>query len=80
MNVFPGNFSDPTAEYVVIKALENGVTIIGLTRGMDTRFHHSEKLDKGEIMIAQFTEHTSAIKIRGKVELLTKHGSIHSGD
>jgi len=65
-------------EYVVVKALENGVTIIGLTRGKDTKFHHSEKLDKGEIMIAQFTEHTSAIKIRGRVELLTKHGRMTS--
>ena len=54
------------AEYIVIKALENGVTIIGLTRGKDTRFHHTEKLDKGEVMIAQFTENTSAIKVRGK--------------
>lgn len=67
-----------TGEYVVIKALENGVTIIGLTRGRDTKFHHSEKLDKGEIMIAQFTEHTSAIKIRGKVELLTRHGMVQN--
>ena len=64
----------PHDDYVVIKALENGVTIIGLTRGKDTRFHHTEKLDKGEIMLAQFTEHTSAIKIRGRVELLTRHG------
>ena len=69
---------DTSGEYVVIKALENGVTIIGLTRGKDTKFHHSEKLDKDEIMIAQFTEYTSAIKIRGKVELLTRHGSIRS--
>jgi len=69
-----------TGEYVVIKALENGVTIIGLTRGKDTKFHHSEKLDKGEIMIAQFTEHTSAIKIRGRVELLTKHGRLKADE
>lgn len=69
-----------TGEYVVIKALDNGVTIIGLTRGKDTKFHHSEKLDKGEVMIAQFTEHTSAIKIRGRVELLTKHGRIRSDE
>ncbi len=55
-----------TPEYIVIKAVEDGVNVIGLTRGADTRFHHSEKLDKGEVMIAQFTEHTSAIKIRGK--------------
>jgi len=67
-------------DYIVIKALENGVTVIGLTRGKDTRFHHTEKLDKNEIMIAQFTEHTSAIKLRGRVEVLTKHGKIRSDD
>lgn len=66
-------------DYVVVKALENGVTIIGLTRGKDTKFHHSEKLDKGEVMIAQFTEHTSAIKIRGHAVVYTKHGEVTSG-
>lgn len=65
-------------EFVVIKALENGVNVIGLTRGSDTRFHHSEKLDKGEVMIAQFTEHTSAIKIRGKSQILTPFGEVFS--
>lgn len=64
------------ADYVVIKALENGVTIMGLTRGKDTKFHHTEKLDRGEVMIAQFTEHTSAMKIRGRAEVYTKHGMI----
>lgn len=67
-------------DYVVIKALEDGVTIIGITRGRDTRFHHTEKLDKGEIYIAQFTEITSAMKIRGKASLYTKHGIIESGE
>jgi transcription attenuation protein (tryptophan RNA-binding attenuator protein) len=66
------------AEYIVIKAMENGVTIIGLTRGRDTRFHHTEKLDKGEIMIAQFTENTSAIKVRGKAVLYTRHGVVET--
>lgn len=68
-----------TGEYIVIKALENGVTIIGLTRGKDTKFHHTEKLDKGEVMVAQFTEHTSAMKIRGKAEVFTKHGQVATG-
>ncbi|ADI02461.1 MAG TPA: trp RNA-binding attenuation protein MtrB [Syntrophothermus lipocalidus] len=63
-------------DYVIIKALENGVTIIGLTRGKETKFHHTEKLDKGEVMIAQFTEHTSAIKVRGKAEILTRFGLV----
>ena len=67
------------AEYVVIKALEDGVTIIGLTRGEATRFHHSEKLDQGEVMIAQFTTNTSAIKVRGKAEISTRHGLVTSG-
>jgi transcription attenuation protein (tryptophan RNA-binding attenuator protein) len=66
------------SDYIVIKALEDGVNVIGLTRGADTRFHHSEKLDKGEVLIAQFTEHTSAIKVRGKAIIQTNHGEIHS--
>lgn len=66
-------------DFVVIKALQDGVTIIGLTRGKETRFHHSEKLDKGEVMLAQFTEHTSAMKIRGRAEILTRHGRIEAG-
>jgi len=68
------------SEFIVIKALENGVNVIGLTRGADTRFHHSEKLDKGEVMVAQFTEHTSAIKIRGKATIQTRHGELTSGE
>ncbi|SJZ32146.1 trp RNA-binding attenuation protein MtrB [Selenihalanaerobacter shriftii] len=67
-------------DYIMIKALENGVTIIGLTRGQQTKFHHTEKLDRGEVMIAQFTEHTSAIKVRGKAEIITEHGQVESGE
>jgi transcription attenuation protein (tryptophan RNA-binding attenuator protein) len=63
-------------EYFVVKAKESGVHVIGLTRGQDTRFHHTEKLDKGEVMIAQFTEHTSAVKVRGKAIVMTKFGII----
>ncbi len=69
-----------TGEYIVVKALQDGVTIIGLTRGKDTRFHHSEKLDRGEVMIAQFTEHTSAIKVRGRAQIWTQHGPVESGN
>ncbi|MFY4775973.1 trp RNA-binding attenuation protein MtrB [Metabacillus sp. RGM 3146] len=67
-----------SSDFVVIKAEEDGVHVIGLTRGSDTRFHHSEKLDKGEVMIAQFTEHTSAIKVRGKSQIQTSFGEIES--
>nr|WP_173106592.1 trp RNA-binding attenuation protein MtrB [Bacillus sp. KH172YL63] len=65
-------------DYIVIKAIEDGVNVIGLTRGTDTRFHHSEKLDKGEVMIAQFTDHTSAIKVRGKATIVTSYGEVES--
>jgi len=67
-------------DYVAIKAEENGVNIIGLTRGRDTKFHHTEKLDNGEVLIAQFTDNTSAIKIRGKARIYCRHGEIHSGE
>lgn len=66
------------SEYVVIKALEDSVNVIGLTRGTDTKFHHSEKLDSGEVMIAQFTEHTSAIKVRGHAKIYTAVGEVES--
>lgn len=66
-------------EYVAIKALENGVTVIGVTRGLENKFLHTEKLDEGEVWLAQFTEHISAMKIRGHAEIITKYGEILSG-
>lgn len=66
-------------DYITVVAEEDGVTIIGLTRGKDTRFHHTEKLDQGEAYIAQFTEMTSAIKIKGRAKLYTKMGMIEVG-
>ena len=65
-------------EYIVVKALENGVNIIGLTSGKDTKSHHTEKLDKGEVFLAQFTDVTTAIKINGAAEIYTKHGKLMS--
>lgn len=67
-------------DYIAVVAEEDGVTIIGLTRGRDTKFHHTEKLDKGEAYIAQFTEITSAIKIRGTAKIYTKMGVMQSGN
>ena len=66
-------------DYIVIKALENGVSITGLTRGRDTKFHHTEKLDAGQVYIAQFTETTSAIKVTGRAAIKTAHGDLESG-
>lgn len=77
-NKSAGNPLPAGSDYIVVKAKENGVQVIGLTRGHDTRFHHTEKLDKGEVLIAQFTDHTSAMKIRGKAEIWTKHGQLES--
>lgn len=70
--------NEKTHDFIAIKAEENGVSIIGLTRGRDTRFHHTEKLDKGEVYIAEFTETTSAMKIKGKAKIYCKHGVIDS--
>lgn len=71
---------DVNSDFIAVLAEENGVNIIGMTRGKDTRFHHTEKLDKGEVYIAQFTEMTSAIKIRGKAKLYTRYGIIQTGE
>jgi transcription attenuation protein (tryptophan RNA-binding attenuator protein) len=70
---------EATGRYIVIKALEDGVVIMGLTRGRDTRSHHSERLDAGEVLIAQFTDMTAAIKVRGRAEILTEVGRVDSG-
>lgn len=76
----PSAASEPiSGEYIVVKALEDGVSIVGMTRGRETRIAHSEKLDRGEVMVAQFTEHTSAIKVRGKAQIWTRHGMVESG-
>lgn len=64
--------------YICVKALEKGVSIIGVTRGEVTKIHHTEKLDQGEVLIAQFTSNTSAIKVRGKAEIYTQFGVIHA--
>lgn len=66
-------------DYIVIKALEDGVTIMGLMRGSNTRFHHIEKLDSGEVFAAQFTETTSAVKIKGRAVCYTKFGEVEVG-
>lgn len=79
MNDNNANSAAASGEYVTIAAEEDGVNIIGITRGKDTKFHHTEKLDRGEVYIAQFTENTSAIKIRGKAKLYTKTGVVQSG-
>src|SRR6266516_7689495 len=70
---------EASGRYIVVKALEDGVVIMGLTRGKDTRSHHSERLDAGEVLVAQFTELTAAIKIRGKAEIMTDVGKVASG-
>ena len=64
----------------MVKALEDGVNIIGLTSGKDTRLHHTEKLDKGEVFLAQFTYMTTEIKINGSAEIYTKHGKVVSDE
>jgi transcription attenuation protein (tryptophan RNA-binding attenuator protein) len=68
-----------SSEYVAIKALEDGVTVIGVTRGTENKFLHTEKLDAGEVWLAQFTENISAMKIRGNAKIYTKLGEISSG-
>ncbi|WP_079709703.1 trp RNA-binding attenuation protein MtrB [Paraliobacillus ryukyuensis] len=67
-------------DYFIIKALEDGVQVIGLTRGSNTKFHHAEKLDKHEMLVVQFTEHTSAIKIKGKAIIHSSVGQVQNDE
>ena len=64
------------ANMVMIKALEDNVKIIGMTGGAQTKLHHTENLQKNEVMIASFTENTSAIKIVGKAQIITEIGEV----
>ena len=65
-------------EYIAVKAEASGVQVIGMTRGSDTRPHHTESLDSGEVLIMQFTDKTSLIKIKGNAKDYTKFGVIES--
>ncbi|MGN0771002.1 MAG: trp RNA-binding attenuation protein MtrB [Christensenellales bacterium] len=67
-------------EYVAVKALENNVQIIGLTRGDGTKPQHTESINKNEVLLVQFTENISAMKIRGKATVLTKYGQLTCGE
>jgi len=73
------NKKDINLPYICIKSLEKGVNVIGLTRGEVTKPHHTERLDEGEVLIVQFTENTSAIKIKGNANIYTQLGIISSG-
>jgi transcription attenuation protein (tryptophan RNA-binding attenuator protein) len=74
----PADTERAGGRYIVVKALEDGVIVMGLTRGRDTRSHHSERLDAGEVLVAQFTELTAVIKVRGRAEILTEVGKLTS--
>jgi transcription attenuation protein (tryptophan RNA-binding attenuator protein) len=67
-----------TQDFIVLKALEGGAQAIGMTRGGETRPHHTENLNAGEVLILQFTENVAAIKIRGNAVVMTKYGSIEA--
>lgn len=68
-----------SGEYVVIKALEDNVTVTGVTRGSENKFLHTEKLEEGEVWLAQFTDNISAMKVRGRAKIFTSHGELESG-
>lgn len=65
-------------DYIAVRAENSNVQVIGMTRGSDTRPHHTESLDMGEVLIMQFTDKTSLIKIKGNAKVYTKFGVIES--
>lgn len=80
MKIMEKIFNESDGDYIAIKALEQGITVMGFTRGEETRSHHVEKIDKGDVLLLQFTQKTSAIKIKGNAEVYTKFGKILSGN
>ena len=65
---------------IIIKALEDGVSMILMLSKYNYLSHHIEKMDKGDVLIVQFTEFTAAIKIKGNAQILTSSGEVISGD
>ena len=58
-----------------VRALADGVCVIGISRGQVSKLQHTEHLERGEVMVAEFTESISAVKIRGRAEILTPYGA-----
>lgn len=75
-NVYKKNEVVSNNPYIIVKAKENGVRVMGLTRGKETRVSHTEILSRGEILIVQITEHTAAFKIVGKAQVWTPYGEL----
>lgn len=71
--------SSANGAYICVRALEDGVSIIGMTRGRETRLQHTEILNAGEVLVAQFTDNISAMKIRGKAVVYTTNGEVPCG-
>ena len=61
-----------------VKALADGVSVIGISRGQVSKLLHTERLERGEVMLAEFTEAISAVKIRGHCEIYTPYGKIET--
>ena len=62
-------------EYVVIKALEDGVNVLSIISNEGVPVLN-ERLDEGEVFLLQLTEGYLGIRIRGKAEIDTVHGKV----
>jgi transcription attenuation protein (tryptophan RNA-binding attenuator protein) len=60
-------------EYVVIKALEDGVNVLSITSNEGAPVLN-ERLDEGEIFLLILNADYLGIRIRGKAEVDTVHG------
>lgn len=72
------NNENTNSEYIIVKADASNVQVVGMTRGENTKPHHTENLEHGEVLVVQFTDKTSAIKIKGNAYVYTKFGCITS--
>lgn len=75
-NVYKKNEVVSNNPYIIVRAKENGVRVMGLTRGKETRVSHTEILSHGEVLVVQITEHTAAFKVVGKAHVWTPYGEI----
>jgi len=62
-------------EYVVIKALEDGVNVLSIISNEGVPVLN-ERLDEGEIFLLMLSEGYLGVRIRGKAEIDTTHGKV----
>jgi hypothetical protein len=62
-------------EYIVVKALEDGVNVSSIVSNESAPVLN-ERMDTGEVLVLTFSNNYLGIRVRGKTEVTTVHGTV----